>query len=93
MVKHIILFTVSPDADKDSVIANAEKALMPLVGKIPGLLTMEVRKAFSGPDFVLYSEFESPEALAVYADHPLHLEAKSHFFPQITGRIAADYVV
>ena len=93
MVKHIILFTVAEGADKDAVFASAEKALMPLVGKIPGLLKMEVRKAFCGPDFVLYSEFDSPESLKVYADHPLHLEAKSHFFPQIAGRVAADYIV
>ena len=93
MVKHIIFFTLKEDADKDAVIAAAEKALMPLVGKIPGLTKMEVQKCFSGPDFVLYSELESKEALAVYADHPAHIEAKSHFFPWVQARVAADYEV
>ena len=93
MVKHIIFFTLKADADKDAVIAAAENALMPLVGKIPGLTKMEVRKAFCGPDFVLYSEFESREALDGYADHPLHIEAKGHFFPWVEARVAADYIV
>ena len=67
MVKHIIFFTLKPEADKDKVISAAQAALVPLVGKIPGLTKMEVKKAFVGPDFVLYSELESREALAVYA--------------------------
>ena len=93
MVKHIIFFTLKEDANKDAVITAAEKALMPLVGKIPGLTKMEVRRCFSGPDFVLYSEFDSREALNGYADHPLHVEAKSHFFPWVASRMPGDYEV
>ena len=91
MVKHIIFFTLK--ADEAAVVAAAENALMPLVGRIPGLMKMEVRKTFCGPDFVLYSEFESREALELYADHPLHVEAKGRFFPWVEGRVAADYIV
>ena len=93
MVKHIILFTLKEEADKPAVIAAAQKALLPLVGKIPGLLKMEVRPCFCGPDFVLYSEFESREALKNYAVHPLHQEAKTHFFHLLDSRVAADYEV
>ena len=70
MVKHIIFFTLKDEADKDAVIDAAQKALLPLVGIIPGLTKMEVTKCFVGPDFVLYSELESKEALRLYADHP-----------------------
>ena len=93
MVKHIIFFTLKEDADKNAVFAAAEKALMPLVGKIPGLTKMDFKRCFTGPDFVLYSELESREALARYADHPAHIEAKSHFFPWVEKRAAADYEV
>lgn len=93
MVKHIIFFTLKKDADKASVISAAQAALVPLVGKIPGLIKMEVKESFVGPDFVLYSELESREALAVYADHPAHIEAKSHFFPWVEARVAADYEI
>ena len=65
--------------------------LEPLVGKIPGLRHLEVRPAFQGMDYALYSEFESRQALADYADHPLHLEAKDKFHHMIATRVAADY--
>ena len=42
---------------------------------------------------MLYSEFDSREALNGYADHPLHVEAKSHFFPWVASRMPADYEV
>lgn len=93
MVKHIIFFTLKEEADKDAVIDAAQKALLPLVGVIPGLTKMEVTKCFVGPDFVLYSELESKEALRLYADHPAHVEAKGHFFPWVAERVAADYEV
>ena len=74
-------------------LTAAQAALLPLVGQIPGLTRMEVKPCFCGPDFVLYSEFDSREALNGYADHPLHVEAKSHFFPWVASRMPADYEV
>lgn len=91
MVKHIILFNVKEDANKQEVISAASQALEPLAGQIPGLLKVEVRECFCGPDFALYTELESKEALDVYANHPLHLAAKEKFFPWIAQRIPADY--
>ena len=44
-------------------------------------------------DIALYCELESREAMAFYADHPLHTEAKSHFFHMLSNRVAADYEV
>ena len=91
MIRHIVLFNVKEGEDKDQVTAIAAKVLEPLVGKIPGLLHMEIRRAFNGMDYALYSEFESREALTNYASHPLHLEAKDHFFHLLDSRVAADY--
>lgn len=93
MVKHIVLFNVKEGVDASEVAAIAARQLEPLVGKIPGLLHAEVRKTFSGADFALYTELESREALALYAPHPLHEEAKSHFFHLLSGRVAADYEI
>ncbi len=42
-------------------------------------------------DYALYSEFESRETLENYAVHPLHQEAKTHFFHLLDSRVAADY--
>ena len=71
----------------------AAEKLEPLAGKIDGLTHVEVRPAYAGADFALYCELESKEAMAAYAVHPLHEEAKSHFFHLLSGRTAADYEI
>ena len=91
MVKHIVLYTLKEGVDKKEAVALIESVLVPLVGKIPGLKHMEVKLAFNGMDYALYSEFDSREALENYAVHPLHLEAKSHFHHLLATRVAADY--
>ena len=91
MVKHIVLYNFKPDVDKDAWVKLIASVLEPLVGKIPGLLRLEIRAAFNGMDYALYSEFESREALSAYAVHPLHLEAKDKFFHLLDSRVAADY--
>ena len=91
MVKHIVLYTFKEGVDKEAAVKLIACCLEPLVGKIPGLLHMEIRRAFSGMDYALYSEFESREALKNYAVHPLHMEAKEQFFHLLDSRVAADY--
>lgn len=93
MVKHIVLYTFKEDVDKEAAVKIIASVLEPLVGKIPGLLHMEIRGAYQGMDYALYSEFESKQALADYAVHPLHLEAKTHFHHFLATRVAADYEV
>ena len=91
MVKHIVLYTFKENVNKDEAVGIIASVLEPLVGKIPGLLHMEIRRAFNGMDYALYSEFESREDLEAYAVHPLHLEAKTHFHHLLATRVAADY--
>ena len=93
MVKHIVLYTLKEGVEKESAVKLIASVLEPLVGQIPGLLHAEVKRCFNGVDFALYTELESREALAVYADHPLHTEAKSHFFHFLSSRTAADYEI
>ena len=91
MVKHIVLYSLKEGVDKNEAVRLIASVLEPLVGRIPGLRHLEIRRAFQGMDYALYSEFDSPEDLSVYKDHPLHLEAKGHFFHLIDKRVAADY--
>jgi hypothetical protein len=91
MVKHIVLYTLKDGVEKKEAVDLIESVLVPLVGKIPGLKHMEVKLAFNGMDYALYSEFDSREDLEAYAVHPLHLEAKSHFHHLLATRVAADY--
>ena len=93
MVKHIVLFNVKEGEDVNRVAQIAAAKLEPLVGKIDGLTHVEVRATYAGADFALYCELESKEAMAAYAVHPLHEEAKSHFFHLLSSRTAADYEI
>ena len=93
MIKHIVLYTLKEGVDKDEAVALIKSKLEPLVGKIPGLLHMEIRRAFRGMDYALYSEFESAQALSDYTANPLHQEAKTHFAHLLESRVAADYEV
>ena len=93
MVKHIVVYTLKEGVNKEEAVSIIASVLEPLVGKIPGLQKMEIRACFNGSDYALYSEFESRQHLADYAQHPLHLEAKTHFHHFIATRTAADYEV
>ena len=92
MVKHIVMYTLKEGVDKSAAVEKIASLLEPLVGQIPCLQWMEINETFQGGmDYVLYSEFESREALIQYADHPLHLAAKDQFFDLIATRVAGDY--
>ena len=91
MVKHIVLYTLKEGVDKEEAVAIIKAQLEPLVGVIPGLSHMEIRRAYNGMDYALYSEFESREALQNYAGHPAHLAAKEHFWHFLDTRVCADY--
>ena len=93
MVKHIVLYTLKEGVNKDEAVAIIAQQLESLVGVIPGLLKMEIRRAYQGMDYALYSEFESRQALADYTKHPAHLAAKEHFWHFLDTRVAADYDV
>ena len=93
MVKHIVVYTIKEEFDKDEAVKLIASKLEPLVGQIPGLLKMEVRRCYAGMDYALYSEFEKPEDVKAYRAHPLHQEAKSHFHHMLQTRVSADYEV
>ncbi len=93
MIKHIVMYTLKENVDKEAAVQLIASVLEPLNGKIPGLLHLEIRRAFRGMDYCLYSEFESREALENYTKNPLHLEAKTHFAHLLGSRVAADYEV
>ena len=93
MVKHIVVYTLKDGFDKDESVQLIASKLEPLVGKIPGLLKMEVRRCYAGVDYALYSEFEKAEDVPAYRAHPLHQEAKQHFHHMLDKRFSADFEV
>lgn len=93
MVKHIVVYTLKEGVEKDAAVALIASKLELLVGKIPGLLALEVRRCYAGMDYALYSEFEKPEDVPAYRAHPLHQAAKTHFHHLLDTRFSADYEV
>ena len=93
MVKHIVVYTLKEGVDKDAAVKLIASKLEPLVGQIPGLLKMEVRRCYAGMDYALYSEFARPEDVPAYRAHPLHQEAKTYFHHLLATRVSADYEV
>ena len=90
MVKHIVLYTLKEGVDKDAAVTLIASKLESLVGRIPGLLHMEIRRGFNGMDYALYSEFEKAEDIPAYRAHDLHQEAKSHFHHLLQTRVVID---
>lgn len=93
MVKHIVVYTLKEGYDKDEAVRFIASKLEPLVGQIPGLLKMEIRRCYQGCDYALYSEFEKAEDVPAYRAHPLHQAAKNCFHHLLDSRYSADYEV
>ena len=56
-----------------------------------GYFTMMMAVDVSACTVPLAELVEIMEALVNYASHPLHLEAKEHFWHLLDSRVAADY--
>ncbi len=100
MVKHIVFWKLKEEANGNNKSRNAQgikEQLEALKDKIPGLLHIEVGLDFlhspESADVVLYSEFESREALEVYAAHPLHKAIMPYIAEARSERRVVDYEV
>lgn len=98
MIKHIVMWKVkgSTPAEKNEGVRRIQTAFNGLVGVIPGLMALEVGADVSRIDYacdvVLYTEFESREALDAYATHPDHLRIKRELADVRIDRHQVDYV-
>ena len=65
--------------------------------EVPGLLHLEVGLDHSRVDYacdvVLYTEFESQEALDAYATHPAHIRVKGELGQMRIARHQVDYAI
>lgn len=98
MIKHIVMWNLrgtTPDEKADSV-RRVRAAFDGLQALIPGLTALEIGVDVSGIDYacdvVLYSEFESREALDSYAIHPEHLRVKRELADLRITRYQLDYL-
>ena len=95
MVKHIIVWKLIDGIDKQSVKQEIKSKLEGLVGKIDGLVKMEINinaLDSSSGDLSMDSVFENEQALKDYQEHPLHKEiANGLVRPNVCERLSFDY--
>ena len=97
MITHIVMWNVrgaTPD-ERRNAIRFLKSRFEGLRGRIPGLRRLEVGVATSRVDYacdvVLYSEFESQQALDAYASHPEHLRVRDELDGLRVARHQVDY--
>lgn len=103
MVRHLVFWTLKPEADGRSAAENGElfkTRAAALLGRVPGLLAMEVSTSVASSvdmpdrvDVVLMSTHESVQAYNVYAGHPEHLPLKAWAGTVTTARRVIDYEI
>lgn len=97
MIKHIVMWNIRGDTavERAHGIARLQHSFASLLGKIPGLLYLEIGVDSSRIDYacdvVLYSEFESQAALDAYGSHPEHLRVKNELGDLRIARHQVDY--
>lgn len=99
MIRHIVMWNLAGDSPeaKQRKIELLQRSFHGLNGRIPGLRRLEIGVDSSGVDYacdvVLYSEFDSQDALDAYASHPEHLRVKAEIGDMRIARHQVDYVV
>ncbi len=99
MIKHIVMWNVGGDdaAGRARNLAVLKAEFESLRGRVPGLLHLEVGVDESRIDYacdvVLYTEFESREALVAYALNPEHLRVRRTLGDMRIARHQVDYEV
>ena len=95
MVKHIILWKLKDEYNNDDIKKSMKESLEALVGLIPGLLEMKIQTeklSSSSADVMLYSVFESADALSGYSAHPEHVKvADTKVRPYVDTRLCLDF--
>lgn len=100
MIRHVVLFKLKDEAEGGDKATNAARiagSLEALVGKIDGLLRLEVGRDVVGLpgawDLALVADLEDEEALKNYQVHPLHVEAGKFISVVRSDRAVVDYRV
>ena len=95
MVKHIILWKLKAEHNTAEVKLGIKTGLEGLMGVVPGLTEIKVETETldsSNVDVMLYSVFESEEALKGYAVHPAHVKVADTLVRPFTETCACfDY--
>jgi quinol monooxygenase YgiN len=93
MIRHVVLWRLKPEAR--SRFEEIRAALQAQVGRVPGLLRVEVGRNFAAGrravDFALVCDFASRAALEAYHRHPAHHETRAVVDALIDEHWIVDY--
>ena len=93
MVRHIVLWRLKPEGKER--FSEIKAALEAQVGRIPGLLRVEVgeniRSGRRSVDFALTCDFADLASLEVYHKHPAHHETRDVVDKLVADHWIADY--
>lgn len=99
MLIHIVMWTLkdhAEGADKASNLLKMKALLDGCNNIVPGMLKFDAVVSQPGLestcDIVLYSEFESKEALDAYQEHPTHVAIKPFIGAVRDARHCIDYL-
>jgi hypothetical protein len=98
MIQHVVMWRLQDDA-KRTHMAELTEQLQALETAmrtaVPGLLRLHITgnrtEVPDAADILLYSEFESWQALQSYEVHPLHLQLRGLILPLRSERRVVDY--
>lgn len=95
MIRHVVVFTWSPDADADRRAATVEalRGLEQAVGGMTSLTVADDAGLVDGnASTVLIADFPDVEAFSRYAQDPVHLAViAEHVRPVLASRSAVQY--
>lgn len=98
MVHHIVMWKFKPEIEeerKPELKKAMKENLEGLIGKVPGLLTVEFVEEplpSSTHDVALVTTLEKAEDISAYATHPAHVAvADTYVRPFVTERACLDY--
>ena len=98
ILHHIVMWKFKPEIEeerKPELKKAMAEHLKSLVGKVPGLLTVEfVEQPLSSSthDVALVTTLEKAEDVAIYGAHPEHVKvADTYVRPFVTERACLDY--
>ena len=95
MVKHIILWKLKDEFNKEEIKLQMKQRLEGLMGEIDGLLEIKVqieKLESSNVDVMLYSAFTYEAALKNYATHEKHVFVADNFVrPYTETRSCIDF--
>jgi hypothetical protein len=98
VIHHVVMWRLRDEAKRSSWLGIIERLEHHIVGMrttVPGLLRIDLGSnksaAPDAADLLLYSEFDSWDALKGYEDHPLHDELRGLIGPLRIERRVVDY--